>query len=169
MYYVYVKMAEEGESGSIEVYKSPTERLKNTIIRLLEENISHNSKTRNKPDEIYAFCRKTKDLSILLERFTPKEKYKELLEWYKQLNQEISDINQKQDYSLTKEKKDLMILQLEYDYALEVHNHNAKIILNSPIIETDVEGELDVNDEDLLQIIQLKEARSDDKRIEFKQ
>lgn len=151
-----------------DTYKSPTERLKNEIIKLLFENVSHNSKSRNNADERFAFCTKTKDLSILLDKYTPREKRIELLNWYKQLDTKINEVKESKDYTLTVDKKNEMILELQYKYATEVHIHNSKVILNSPIIESDIEGELDINDEEILAVINYRSSRQDDGKLEFK-
>jgi hypothetical protein len=157
----------EAESA-VETYRSPTERLKGEIVNLLFQCITHNSKGRMDSVEKFAFCTKVRDLSTLLEKYTPRSKRQELLDWYKQQDKEISDILNNTDYTVTMDKKEDKILGLMYKYATEVHRHNERILINSPIVETDVEGELDIDDTEILDIIRLKEKRKDDGRIEFK-
>jgi arsenate reductase-like glutaredoxin family protein len=128
--------------------------------------IEHNSKSRD-PKEKYAFYCKTRDLSILLERYTPRTAREELQEWYKQLKDRINEINNS-GKSRTKEVKDKMILEERYRCSLEVHFHNQRILMNSPIIEVDAEGELDITDEDVIKMVR-GGKRTDDKGIVFKQ
>ncbi|MDH7506287.1 MAG: hypothetical protein QHH15_00665 [Candidatus Thermoplasmatota archaeon] len=160
-------MSEIAETPSFEIYKSPTEKLKNEIVRLLIDNIGHKSRSYNNPEEKHAFCAKTQDLSILLMRYTPKSKRVELQKWYDQLEQQKRDLRNRKDTTITEDKIKEQMLELEYKYALEVHKQNETVIMNSPIIDTEVEGELDVSDEDLVGIIQYKIGRKDDKRLEF--
>ena len=57
-----------------------------------------------------------------------------------------------------------MILDECYSYALEVHEHNGRILMNSPIIEITAEGELDITSDDIIDVIQ-GGKRKDDGRI----
>lgn len=156
-------MAEERQP--ITPFLSPTELIKNKSVSLLFDNIEHNAKGLKDEDK-YAFYCKTKDLSVLLERYTPKPARQELMDWYGQLDAEIKSI--KDDKALTPQQRDRKILELRYKYSLEVHSHNQRILMNSPIVELDVEGELDVNDPDVVNVVR-GGKRTDDKRVVFKQ
>ncbi len=155
------------DTGQFESYKSPTEMFKGRLVNLLFDCILHNSKCYNDKNEKYAFARKTWDLAVMMERFTPSSKRKELNEWKKQLKEEIKKIREDKGKPTPSEKNDA-IMDLEYFYAEEVHMHNQRILINSPIIEVDVEGDLDVTEESTLDIIKLGD-RKDDGRIVFKQ
>jgi hypothetical protein len=145
-------------------FLSPTEKIKDKSVSLLFECIAHNSRAV-KDEEKYAFSAKTRDLSILLEKYTPKDARRELKEWYSQLDQQIKDIKESNMIQRDKEKD---IINLRYKYALEVHEHNQRILMNSPIIEIDAEGELDISDEGIMNVVR-GGKRTDDKRIVFKQ
>ena len=160
---MYMKNNQGGESTTVSTFKSPTEMFKIRLLSLLFECIDHNSKS-HKTEELYAFARKAWDLSILLERYTPSSMLKELQSWKKQLEEEI--VKAKKKEHATEVKKD--IETLDYRYAVEVHLHNQRILTNSPILEVDVEGDLDVADESIKEIVRLKKRREDDKRIDFK-
>lgn len=151
------------QSSSFESYKSPTEMFKGRLVSLLFECINHHSRAIGNKEETYAFARKAWDLSILMERYTPSSKRKELKEWMKQLKGEIEKTRQDKDLPTPNEKAET-ISNLEYTYAEEVHQHNQRTLIISPIIEVDVEGDLDISDENILDTIRLG-TRKDDGRI----
>jgi len=159
---------DEGTPATYEVYKSPTERLKQLIIKWLEESVNHYSKSLNNKEEMYAFCIKTECLSNALLRYTGRKSKAELQQWYKQLKEQIKLLKENKDLIITKDKIEDQVLQLRFKYAEEVMKHNTLIIQNSPIIDTEVEGELDVSDEDMIGIIRCREKRVDDGKLEFK-
>jgi len=119
--------------------------------------------------EKYAFCTKTKALAILLERYTPRTAKEELKEWYKQLDEEVNKIK---SGDKTQRDKDAIELNVRYRYALEVDEHNMRILMNSPIVELETEGELDASDLELLNTVRgdgtRGSKRTDDGRIIFK-
>lgn len=158
-------------ADSFQSYKSPTEMFKGRLLSLLFECITHHSKALKDENEIYAFARKSWDLSILLEKFIPSSKRKELMNWYKQLKVDIQKVRDqkknKKDDSITPKEIENQILNLEFSYAEEVHNHNTRIIINSPILEVEVEGDLDVTDINIVDIVRLKK-REDDGKLCFK-
>lgn len=131
-------------------FLSPTEFIKQKSVSLLFNCIDLNSKSFDDNDK-YSFCRKVKDLSIMLERYTPKNSRKELMDWYKQLETELVAIRDKSN--LTEQTQAGMILNLRHSYALEVHEHNQRILMNSPIVEIEAEGELDITDDEAIKMI----------------
>lgn len=137
---------------------TPTEFIKQKSVSLYFKCIELNSKSINDEDK-YGFIKTVKDLCILLERYTPKENIKQLKEWYKQLNQENESIDNKND--IVENTKVKMKLNKSYDYALEVHEHNGRILMNSPIIEITAEGELDITDDDIIEIIRGGKRKDD--------
>ncbi len=149
-----------------ESYKSPTEMFKGKLTNLLFECTTHKSNCYNNKKEMYAFASKVWDLSIYLERYTPVSKRKELYQWSKQLKQKIQEIR-KDNTKPTPSEKDDSIINLEFIYAEEVHKHNQRILNNSPIIEVEVEGELDIDDEETINLIREK-GRIDDGTLSFK-
>ena len=147
---------------------SPTETIKQRSVGLMFENINHNSCSLDNKEK-YAFCTKTKALAILLERYTPRTAKEEIKEWYKKLGIEIKEI-WKGDK--TQRDKDVLELNIKYKYALEVNEHNMRILMNSPIVEIDVEGELDATDSELINTVRGDGTRggkrTDDSNIIFK-
>jgi len=132
------------------------------------DNIHHNAKSLDDKEK-NAFCTMTKDLSILLERYTPSSKKKEVRDWYKQLAEEIKRIRASDK---THRDKDAIEINLRYKYSLEVHEHNMRILMNSPIIEIEAEGDLDVTDEDIIHTVRGEISRGgkrlDDGQLIFK-
>lgn len=147
---------------------SPTEAIKQRSVGLMFDNINHNSMSMDDKEK-YAFCVKTKALAILLERYTPRDKREEIKDWYAQLAEEIKKI--KEGDKIPREKA-VLELKKKYQYALEVNEHNIRILMNSPIIEIDAEGELDATDQELIRTVRGDGVRggkrTDDKRIVFK-
>lgn len=147
---------------------SPTETIKQRSVGLMFDIINHNSMSVDDKEK-YAFCVKTKALAILLERYTPRSKRAEIKEWYTQLAEEIRKIN---DGDKLPRDKAMLKLKTKYQYALEVNEHNIRILMNSPIVEIDAEGELDATDQELIRTVRGDGTRggkrTDDKRINFK-
>lgn len=123
-------MAEDEGTPTFEAYKSPAERLKQLIIKLLEESITHYSKSYNNKDESFAFIIKTRCLSDCLLRWTGKTARAELLQWYKQLDEKVKEIKEAKNLTVTDDKRDDMILKLKFQYAEEVRKHNTIVIQN---------------------------------------
>ena len=154
-----------GEAGassstSASPFLSPDAQIKNKAVSLTFTCIDHDGQSHS-DDEKYAFCKKTKSLSTVLERWTPKNIRQETMKWYDQLKNEVAEVNKK---SITPQQKNAMVADLEYKYALEVHHQNIRLLMNSPIIEVEAEGELDITDEDAIEIIR-GGKRTDDGKI----
>lgn len=117
---------------------SSTDLIKKNLVELLFQCTVHKSKSFNDEDK-HAFCAKVEDLSSYLMRYTPEVNQKELLDWSKQMKQDMQKIADSKDTRIdTKER----ILAIRYQYAVEMHEHNARILFNSPIIEIEMEGEV---------------------------
>jgi hypothetical protein len=157
------------DAGATETFKSPTEMFKGRLVQLLFECITHQSNCYNDKNEVYTFARKTWNLSILLERYTPSSKRKELIDLKKQLKDEIKTVREDKEkkYETPGDIAD-QISNLEYLYAEEVHDHNKRILINSPLIEIDIEGELDLTDDKTLELIRIG-SKKDDAELVFKQ
>jgi hypothetical protein len=143
-------------------FLSPDAHIKQKTVGLIFSCIELNAKSLNEEDK-YAFCTKTRDLAIMLERYTPKDNREEIKKWYIQLSQEIDKIKDSQQ-NLTEQQKVKLILDKKYRYSDEVHQHNMRILMNSPIIEVETEGELDLTDEEAIKIIR-GGKRTDDGKI----
>lgn len=139
-------------------FLSPTEFIKQKSVSLLFNCIDLNSKSYDDESK-YSFCRKVKDLAIMLERYTPKNARKEVVDWYKQLESDITTIRERS--TLTEATQSSMSESKRYEYALEVHEHNQRILMNSPIVEIEAEGELDINDEDAIKMIRGAKTKDD--------
>jgi hypothetical protein len=100
---------------------------------------------------MFAFIVKVEDLMHRLLRFTPSEIRKNLQDHYKELAEEIKEIDKG---TLDPSKKKREILDKQYKFALGIHNHNLKLIPNTSILQRDVEGELDITDKEAMEIIQ---------------
>lgn len=132
-------------------FMSPTDFIKNKEIGLMFDTINHDSRSMEQAEK-YAFIRKAKYLSILLERYTKRSAREETRNWYDQLREEERKIRE-ENPSETKEKKNEKIMDLRYQYALEINEQSARVLMNSPIVEIDVEGDLDINDADVISIV----------------
>lgn len=145
-------------------FLSPTDLIKNKSVGLMFENITHHSRSIELAEK-YAFIQKVKDLSVVMERYTPKAARKELKELYEELNKRIQEIRERKGD--TESQRNEEIINLQYQYALEVHEQDIRVLMNSPIIEIDVEGDLDINDISVINTIR-GERREDDKTVVLK-
>lgn len=155
-------MGEEQNSRTEYYTSSPTEVFKKELLRLVMENIHHNSKSRN-IEEKYAFCTMVKDLSILFERFTPEKTRVETRQWYKQLDEEVDKLQA--DKGTSPQQKEQMILDLRYRYGEKVHQQNERILLNSPILEVQGTARIVMDDEGAINRIRGEVSSDDDGSI----
>ena len=138
---------------------SSTDLIKKKLVELLFQCTVHKSKSYSDEDK-YAFCAKVEDLSSYLMRYTPTENQNELLQWNKQMKQDMQKITSSKDTGTDKKEN---VLATRYQYALEVHEHNARILFNSPIIEIEMEGEINpVELEKNLGLVRSDERTKDD-------
>lgn len=156
---------QSADTQTYQTYKSPTDMFKGRLLSLLFECIMHHSKALNDNNEVYAFARKSWDLSILLEKYIPASKRKELIQWRKQLKEDIKKVRSKEDADYTPAQRSGDILTIEFNYAEEVHMHNTRILINSPVLEIEIEGDLDVTDDNIIDIVRLKKRKDDGKLI----
>lgn len=153
---------EESRGGQLQSpFLSPSELIKQRVVGLMFDCINLNAQSYNQ-EKRYEFVKKVKDLMIQLTRYTPKSKQQELIQWYDQMNTELESIKQRPH--LTDQERDKELLNKMYEYSLDVHEHNQRILLNSPIVEIEVEGELDITDDEAIAVIR-GGKRTDDKRI----
>jgi len=141
----------ENESNFVNaVSGSPSTQEKQYTLRLSYECTDHRANSYENDKEKFAFTCKVEDLVHRLLRFTPSEIRKELEKEYKALEEEIIKI---EESKLDPNKKKKEILDKQYDLAVKIHRHNLKLIPNTSIIDKDVEGELDISDEEIMEII----------------
>ncbi len=152
------------EDSSKQLYSSTlssTEMIKKNLVDLLFQCTVHKSKSFNEEDK-YAFCAKVEDLSAYLLRYTPPDKQKELFKWWEQMKEEVKEIGRSKDTGTDKKER---ILGIRYEYALEVHEHNARILFNSPLIEIEMEGNINPTElEEHLEVVR-KDVRDKDDPI----
>jgi hypothetical protein len=144
-------------------FQSPNDLIKTKMVELVFQTIAHYSKCLSM-EERYAFVVKAEACSILLERYTPDQLRDELRAWYAQLNESVKRIRAS---TATDESKNDRILDERFRYAQEVYKHSIRILMNSPVIEVEAEGELDINDPEALEIIR-GGKRKDDGRVTLK-
>lgn len=131
--------SDEGQRQFYSQTLSSTDLIKKNLVNLLFECTVHKSKSYDEQEK-FMFCAKVEDLCHYLLRYTPEANQKELLQWYRQMKEDIAVISKKKEIGQTLKEE---ILNTRYEYALEVHQHNNHILMNSPIIEVDMEGEID--------------------------
>jgi len=144
---------------------SPTEFIKQKSVSLLFDCIDLNARSIHE-EEKYAFIKKAKDLSIMLERYTPRQRRKELKDWLKQLDNEIKEIkeNYKQRNATPKEMEKA-IMEKKYEYMVQVHEHNQRVLMTSPIIELEVTGEMDITSEEMVEMVRGGKRTDDGKLV----
>jgi hypothetical protein len=99
------------------------------------------------------FYATVKVLSIRLEPYTPLEIRKQTFQHYKELKQKEEEIIANPTYSETTKKQTL--LKRRYEYSLPIFEQNIRILQNSPLVEIEVEGLLDLDDDEAIEQIQL--------------
>lgn len=154
----------ENESGGGQVstpFLSPDSLIQHKDVGLMFNCIDLNAMSYAE-EERHQFIRKTRDLMVQLKRYTTPSQQEELIKWYDQMNAEI-EVIKKQKHLSDKERRTLTLEKM-YEYSLMVHEHNQNILLSSPIVEIEVEGILDITDEDAITVIR-GGKRTDDGRI----
>jgi len=142
-------------------YMTPTQVTKDNTVRLLFECIDLGSK-RYDDEKRQEFIEKVRAVSILLGKYTMVKAREDLQKWYKQLKDELTNIDNASNY--TSSDKNKMKTNLEYKYAKEVNEQNIKVFMMSPIFEEEAEGEMDIVDEDIISMVRMGK-RTDDGRI----
>ena len=138
-------------------YMSPNETIKQKCVSLLYECIELKSTSYDEESK-YSFVSKVKDLSIGLERYTPTDAKKELKQWYNQMKTKLEEVKKtpKTDKERGKE-----VLEVQFAYSIEVHEHNHRILMMSPIVEIEAKGEMDITDEETVDIIRGGKRKDD--------
>ena len=142
---------------------SPSKLINRDNIRLGYEAVQHKSRAYKDPKEMWAFASKVEDLMFRLLRYTPKDIRENLEAHYKEMEDKIANIEEERVDLDKKEKKQL---QIRFDYAIPVHQHNIKLLPVSSITTQDVEGELDVSKDEVVEIIR-GGKRDDSTKIRF--
>jgi hypothetical protein len=140
---------------------SPSKLEKRDNIRLAYECIQHKSRAYKNDSEKWAYASKVEDLMMRLLRFTRSEIKERLENHYNEMKDELKKI---ENSNIDPDKKEREALKLRFEYAHPVHEHNIKLLPMSGIIVRDVEGELDVSNEEILTVIR-GGLRKDDTNI----
>lgn len=154
--------------GNEQVYASvsamsPSKIQKRDDLRICYECIQHKSRAYKNPNEKWAFASKVEDLMFRLLPYTKSTIKKKLEKHYNEMNEEIDKIKAS---SLDIDKKDKEITDIRFEYALSIHEHNLKLLPETAILEVDAEGDLDVTNEEILEVIR-GGYRQDDTKIQF--
>lgn len=135
-----------------ETVLSPTEQIKRYIVQLSKECTDHLSRSNNDNKERYAFAMKVRVLATMLESYTPKDGIEWKLQHYKELEEEINMIETNTSYS--QETKDVNMIKKQFRYATPVFFQSLKVLQNSPIVEIETEGVIDLSSKDIEKRIQ---------------
>lgn len=133
---------------------TPSDQIKRFIVQLSKDCIEHLSKSLNSNGEKYAFAVKTKALSTLIENYMRDDIKQVTHDYFDELEREIEKIKKRAD--LNEETKKRHINQLRFEYALPVADQNIRIIQNSPIVEVEAHGIIDMESKGIRDRIQGK-------------
>ena len=133
---------------------TPSDQIKRYIVQLSKDCIDHLSKSEGSNKERYAFAVKTKAMSVLLENYTTDEIRKITSNHFKEMDEKIRAISK--DKSLGDDTKKQTINRIRFDYALPVMDQNIRVMQNSPIVEVEAHGIIDMNSKEVKERIQGK-------------
>ena len=146
-------MAEKIDIKSEDWKVTPSDQIKRYIVQLSKDCIDHLSKSLDSDKEKYAFAIKTKALSVLLENYTD-DKVKEITsKHFKDMEEKIEEIQKQKLGDDTKKKT---INKYRFENALPVLDQNIRVMQNSPIVEVEAHGIIDMNDDGIKERIQCK-------------
>lgn len=123
-------------------------------MQLSKDCIEHLSKSLDNNKEKYAFAVKTRALSVLIENYMRNDIKQVTHDYFDELEREIKKVKKRED--LNEETKRQEINQLRFEYALPVSDQNIRIIQNSPIVEVEAHGIIDMESEGIRERIQGK-------------
>ena len=147
-------MAEKIDIKSEDWKVTPSDQIKRYIVQLSKDCIDHLSKSLDSDKEKYAFAIKTKALSVLLENYTD-DKVKEITsKHFKDMEEKIEEIQKQKLGDDTKKKT---INKYRFEYALPVLDQNIRVMQNSPIVEVEAHGIIDMNSNGIKERIRGKE------------
>ena len=134
---------------------TPSDQIRRYIVQLSKECIDHLSKSIDSNKEKYAFSVKTKALSLLLENYMEKRVKKITFDYFKKLEQEILEVKKRDD--LSEETRKQHINKIRFEYMLPVMEQNIRLMQNSPIVEVEAHGTIDMSDRKIKDRIRGKE------------
>jgi len=122
---------------------TPSDQIKRYIVQLSKDCIDHLSKSENNIKERYAFAVKTKSMSVLLENYMDDKVKKITSDHFKEMDEKIRAVSR--DKGLSGDTKKQTINRIRFDYALPVMDQNIRVMQNSPIVEVEAHGIIDMN------------------------
>jgi len=143
---------------------SPSKLEKRDNIRLAYECIQHKANSYKSPQDKWAYASKVEDLMLRLLRFTRSELKQKIEAHYKEMEDKILEIDKA---DIEPDKKEREKLDIRFKYAHSIHQHNIKLLPQTGIIIQDVEGELDITNEEVLDVIRGGKRR-DDTNLQFR-
>jgi len=133
---------------------TPSDQIKRYIVQLSKDCIDHLSKSEGNNKERYAFAIKTKSLSVLLENYTNDEVRKITNDHFKEMDNRIREI--RKDKELNDDTKKQTENRIRFEYALPILDQNIRVMQNSPIVEVEAHGIIDMNSNGIKDRIQCK-------------
>ena len=140
--------------------QSATDVLRYDLVKLRSSVADHYAKTYNDDKEKYAFAKLVKVFEVSLEPYMDKEIIKQIMEHYKQLEQDIKELKASE---LSKETKNHNIILKEFEYAEPIWTMTLRIFHHSPLIEYETEGIIDPRDNGLKE--RVRNASADSKIV----
>lgn len=133
---------------------TPSDQIKRYIVQLSKDCIDHLSKSEHDNKERFAFAVKTKSMSVLLENYMD-DNVKEITNThFKEMDDKILAVSK--DKSLSPDTKRQTINRIRFDYALPVMDQNIRVMQNSPIVEVEAHGIIDMDSNGIKNRIQGK-------------
>lgn len=139
--------------GYADAVLTPTEHIKHDIVKLRSETVKHLADSCQSDKEKYAFAVKTKVFAISLEPYTDKDTVKLVMDHYTELETEIKGIDNNDKLNADNKRK--TIVQRQFSYALPIFEQSLRILQNSPIVEMEAEGVINLKDEHMKERIRV--------------
>jgi hypothetical protein len=143
---------------------SPSKIEKRDNLRLAYDCSIHKSNSYKNPKEMWAFACKVEDVMFRLLRFIPSEVKQELQDHYKELQSKLEENKRIEQPAEVRENKEV---ELMFEYAKPVHEHNMKLLPMANVVQRNVEGELDISKEEIIEVIR-GGKREDDGTIQYR-
>ena len=143
---------------------SPSKIEKRDNLRLAYDCTAHKANSFKNKKEMWAFACKVEDVMFRLLRFIPSDIRAELEKHYKELHDKLEKNKQVEQPAEVRERLEV---ELMFEYAKPVHEHNLKLLPMSNMIQRDVQGELDVSKDEVLELIRGGKRAEDDRTIQL--
>jgi hypothetical protein len=140
---------------------SPSKIEKRDNLRLIYDCTVHKANSFKNQKEMWAFACKVEDVMFRLLRFIPSPVKEDLEKHYKELQDKLDENKRIQQPAEVREKREV---ELMYEYAKPVHEHNLKLMPMANVIQRDAEGELDISKQEVIEMIR-GGKREDDAKV----